>query len=150
MDKKITEELVQRFFKYVSFDTQSNEESNGVCPSTERQFTLAKYLTEELKELGLEEVEMDEHAYVYATLPANTTRETPTIGFIAHMDTSPDMKGADVRPRIIQNYDGNDIILNEKENIVTRTELFPELKKHIGEDLIVTDGKTLLGADDKA
>lgn len=150
MDKKITEELVQRFLKYVSFDTQSSEENNGVCPSTERQFALAKCLTEELKELGLEEVEMDEHAYVYATLPANTTKETPTIGFIAHMDTSPDMKGADVKPRIIPNYDGNDIVLNEKEDIVTRTDLFPELKKHIGEDLIVTDGKTLLGADDKA
>ena len=142
--------LVERFLKYVSIDTQSSEENEGKCPSTEKQFQLAQYLKDELTGLGLEDVEMDEHAYVYATLPANTTRNVPTIGFIAHMDTSPDMSGKDVRPRIIENYDGSDIVLNEAEGIVTRVAQFPELRNHIGEDLIVTDGTTLLGADDKA
>ena len=150
MEKKITEELVGRFLKYVSFDTQSSEENEGQCPSSEKQFRLAEYLRDELKALSLEDVEMDNHAYVYATLPANTTKQVPTVGFIAHMDTSPDMSGKDVHPRIIRNYDGTDIVLNEKEGIVTRVSLFPELKQHIGEDLIVTDGTTLLGADDKA
>ena len=150
MEKKFTEELVGRFLKYVSFDTQSSEENEGQCPSSEKQFQLAEYLRDELKALGLEDVEMDEHAYVYATLPANTKKDVPTIGFIAHMDTSPDMSGKDVHPHIIRNYDGTDILLNEKEGIVTRVSLFPELKQHIGEDLIVTDGTTLLGADDKA
>ena len=150
MDKKTSEELVKRFLKYVSFDTQSSEENEGKCPSTDKQFELARYLKEELEGMGLADVEMDEHAYVYATLPANTARELPTIGFIAHMDTSPDMSGTNVRPRIIQNYDGSDIVLNEALGIVTRVSQFPELKEHIGEDLIVTDGTTLLGADDKA
>ncbi len=144
------EELVKRFLKYVSFDTQSSEENESQCPSTEKQFRLAEYLCEELKALGLEDVEMDEHAYVYATLPSNTDKDVPTIGFIAHMDTSPDCSGKDVKPRIIENYDGSDIVLNEAEGIVTAVKQFPELKEHIGEDLIVTDGTTLLGADDKA
>jgi len=144
------DELVKRFLKYVSFDTQSSEENEEQCPSTEKQFRLAEYLCEELKALGLEEVEMDEHAYVYATLPANTDKEVPTIGFIAHMDTSPDCSGADVKPRIIENYDGSDIVLNQEKGIMTTVKQFPELKEHVGEDLIVTDGNTLLGADDKA
>ena len=142
-------QLVDRFLKYVSFDTQSSEESAS-CPSTRKQFALAEYLRDELIALGLEEVEMDENAYVYATLPANTDKPVPTIGFIAHMDTSPDCSGADIKPRIIRNYDGKDVVLDAAQNIVTRVSAFPELKDHIGEDLIVTDGHTLLGADDKA
>ena len=142
-------QLVDRFLKYVSFDTQSSEESAS-CPSTRKQFALAEYLRDELTALGLEDVCMDENAYVYATLPANTDRPVPTIGFIAHMDTSPDCSGADIKPRIIRNYDGKDVVLDAAENIVTRVSAFPELKDHIGEDLIVTDGHTLLGADDKA
>ena len=143
-------ELVERFLKYVSFDTQSDETCENQCPSSQKQFDLAHYLKEELERLGLEEVEMDEHAYVYATLPANTSKKVPTIGFIAHMDTSPDCSGKDVRPRIIENYDGSDIVLNKEKGIVTTVRQFPELKDHIGEDIIVTDGNTLLGADDKA
>lgn len=147
----MNKELVERFLKYVSFDTQSSEENETQCPSTEKQFELARYLKQELESLGLEEVEMDEHAYVYATLPANTDKDgVPTIGFIAHMDTSPDCSGKDVRPRIIEQYDGTDIVLNKANGIVTTVKQFPELKQHIGEDLIVTDGNTLLGADDKA
>ena len=143
-------ELVDRFLKYVSFDTQSSEENEAECPSTQKQFTLARYLTEELKSIGLQDVEMDEHAYVYASLPANTDKEVPTIGFIAHMDTSPDCSGANIKPRIIRAYDGQDIVLNEEKDIRTTVAQFPELKDHVGEDLIVTDGTTLLGADDKA
>ena len=144
-------EIVERFLKYVSFDTQSSEEAEGRCPSTEKQLRLAEYLVEELKEIGMQEVEMDAHGYVFATLPASEgMEEVPVVGFIAHMDTSPDCSGADVRPRIIENYDGTDIVLDEAEGIVTRVSLFPELLEHKGEDLIVTDGHTLLGADDKA
>ncbi len=143
-------ELTDRFLKYVSFDTQSSEENEAERPSTRKQFELARYLKEELESLGLQDVEMDEHAYVYATLPANTEKHVPTIGFIAHMDTSPDCSGANVRPRIIRGYDGKDITLNADQGIYTRVAEFPELRQHIGEDLIVTDGNTLLGADDKA
>ena len=142
--------LVDRFLRYVSFDTQSSEENEAQCPSTDKQFELARYLVEELTALGLTEVEMDGHGYVYATLPANSDKEVPTIGFIAHMDTSPDCSGKDVKPRIIKDYDGSDIVLSAEDNIVTTVSQFPELKDHIGEDLIVTDGHTLLGADDKA
>ena len=141
--------LVERFLKYVSFDTQSDENS-GVTPSSAKQMVFAQYLKEELEALGLEEIELDEHGYLYATLPSNTDKEVPTIGFIAHMDTSPDMTGANVRTRIVQNYDGSDIVLCEEENIVLAPSQFPELLDHKGEDLIVTNGKTLLGADDKA
>ena len=141
-------ELVDRFLKYVSFDTQSSEENEAECPSTQKQFALAQYLTEELKSLGLQDVEMDEYAYVYATLPANSDKEVPTIGFIAHMDTSPDCSGADIKPRVVKNYDGGDITLSP--GIVSSPAKFPELSAHKGEDLIVTDGTTLLGADDKA
>ena len=142
-------DIVERFLKYVSFDTQSSETSE-VTPSTDKQFALAKYLVEELTALGMTEVEMDEHAYVYATLPANTDKPLPTIGFIAHMDTSPDASGKDVKPRIVENYDGSDIVLDAEAGIVTDVKTFPELLDHIGEDIIVTDGHTLLGADDKA
>lgn len=141
--------LVERFLKYVSFDTQSSEETE-VTPSTPGQMVFAKYLKEELESLGLEDITLDEHGYLFATLPANIDKPVPTIGFIAHMDTSPDMSGKDVSPRIVQNYDGSDIVLCAEENIVLSPSQFPELLDHKGEDLIVTNGKTLLGADDKA
>ena len=141
--------LVERFLRYVSFDTQSDENS-GVTPSTQKQMVFAQYLKGELEALGLEEIELDEYGYLYATLPANTDKEVPTIGFIAHMDTSPDMSGAGVTPRIVHDYDGSDIVLCEEDNIVLSPSQFPELLDHKGEDLIVTNGKTLLGADDKA
>lgn len=148
---QMKQNLVERFLKYVSFDTQSSEENEAQCPSSEKQWNLARYLVEELKQIGLEDVEIDDHAYVYATLPASSSKAgVPTIGFIAHMDTSPDMSGKDVKPRIIENYQGEDIVLDPQENIVTEVRMFPELKEHIGEDIIVTDGHTLLGADDKA
>ena len=141
--------MVERFLKYVSFDTQSDENS-GVTPSSAKQMVFAQYLKNELEDLGLEEIELDEHGYLYATLPANTDKQVPTIGFIAHMDTSPDMSGANVTPRIVHKYDGSDIVLCEEESIILAPAQFPELLEHKGEDLIVTDGKTLLGADDKA
>lgn len=150
MNKEYSQKLVERFLHYVSFDTQSSEENETQCPSTEKQLSLARYLKEELETVGLQDVDMDEHGYVYATLPANAKKNVPTIGFIAHMDTSPDCSGANVKPRIIEKYDGSDIVLDAKEGIKTAVARFPELKQHIGEDLIVTDGHTLLGADDKA
>lgn len=141
--------IVDRFLKYVSFDTQSAEDSN-TTPSTAKQFKLAEYLRDELQEIGMTEVEMDENGYVYATLSANTDKEIPTIGFIAHMDTSPDCSGANIHPRIVKAYDGTDIVLDAEAGLVTSPKKFPELLDHVGEDLIVTDGHTLLGADDKA
>ncbi|MCF2709915.1 peptidase T [Bacteroides pyogenes] len=141
--------LVDRFLKYVSFDTQSDE-STGVTPSTPKQMVFAEYLKAELEALGLEEITLDEHGYLFATLPSNVEKEVPVIGFISHMDTSPDMTGKDVSPRIVENYDGTDISLSAEGNIVLSPAQFPELLAHKGEDLIVTDGKTLLGADDKA
>ena len=141
--------IVDRFLKYTSFDTQSSEEGSG-CPSTSKQMVFAEYLKEELSSLGLEDITLDEHGYLFATLPANVEWDVPVIGFIAHMDTSPDYSGKDVKPRIIYAYDGTDIVLDEKEQIVTTVSQFPELLEHVGEDLIVTDGHTLLGADDKA
>lgn len=141
--------IVERFLKYVSFDTQSAEDTD-TTPSTEKQWALARFLKEELEGIGLTEVEIDEHAYVYATLPANTDKPLPTVGFIAHMDTSPDCSGKDVKPRIVKDYDGDDIVLDEAAGIVTSPKKFPELLDHVGEDIIVTDGHTLLGADDKA
>ena len=140
-------DIIERFLKYVSFDTQSAEDSDSV-PSTAKQLVFAKALRDELKEEGFDDVEMDEMGYVYATLKSNIKKEVPTIGFISHYDTSPDCSGANVKPRIIRNYDGNDIVLSE--GIVSSTKKFPELLAHKGEDLIVTDGHTLLGADDKA
>ncbi len=141
--------LVERFLKYVSFDTQSSQES-GVTPSTPGQMVFARYLKEELEAMGLEEVTLDDNGYLFASLPANTDRQVPTVGFIAHLDTSPDMSGKDVRPRIVQAYDGKEIVLSGEENIILSPAQFPELSDHVGEDLIVTDGTTLLGADDKA
>lgn len=141
--------LVERFLKYVSFDTQSSEET-GLTPSTPGQMVFSKYLKSELESLGLEEITLDEHGYLFATLPANTDKKVPTIGFIAHMDTSPDMSGKDVTPRIVENYNGSDIVLDAAAGVVLSPAQFPELLNHKGEDLIVTDGKTLLGADDKA
>ena len=141
--------LVERFLKYVSFDTQSNEETR-LTPSTPGQMVFAKYLKSELESLGLEEITLDEYGYLFATLPANTEKEVPTIGFIAHMDTSPDMSGKDVTPRIVENYNGSDIVLNAEDRVILSPVQFPELLAHKGEDLIVTNGKTLLGADDKA
>ncbi len=141
--------LVERFLKYVSFDTQSDENSS-VTPSTEGQMLFARYLAEELKNIGLEDVELDDNGYLFATLPANTDEVVPVIGFIAHMDTSPDMSGNNVAPRIVEHYDGGDIVLCSEEGIVLSPARFPELLDHKGEDLIVTDGRTLLGADDKA
>ena len=142
-------DLVERFLKYVSFDTQSDEEATG-CPSTAKQMVFAEYLKEELERLGLQEISLDEHGYLFATLPANTDKPVPVIGFIAHMDTSPDYSGKDVKPRIVKQYDGGDLVLSAEDNIVTSVNQFPELLDHVGEDLIVTDGHTLLGADDKA
>lgn len=140
-------DIVERFLNYVSFDTQSAEESQSV-PSTPKQLDFAKYLKEELKDEGFDDVEMDENGYVYATLKSNIKKDVPTIGFISHYDTSPDCSGKDVKPRIVKNYDGKDIELSP--GIVSSTKKFPELLQHVGEDLIVTDGHTLLGADDKA
>ena len=141
--------LVERFLRYVSFDTQSSEETR-ITPSTPGQMVFAKYLKSELESLGLEEITLDEHGYLFATLPANTDKEIPTIGFIAHMDTSPDMSGKDVTPRIVENYNGSELVLDAEPPVVLSPAHFPELLDHKGEDLIVTNGKTLLGADDKA
>lgn len=141
--------LVKRFLKYVSFDTQSDE-SSDTFPSTEKQYEFGKYLVEELRKIGLRDAEIDRNGYVYATLEGNTEKEVPVIGFIAHMDTSPDMTGAGVKPRIIENYDGNDIVLNSEKNIILQVERFPNMLTVKGHDIIVTDGTTLLGADDKA
>lgn len=141
--------LVDRFLSYVKAETTSNENSE-VTPSTPTQMVFAKQLRDELESIGLADVVLDEYGYVYATLPANTDKPIPTIGFIAHMDTAPDASGKNVKPRIVENYDGKDIVLNEKENIVLTTSYYPEILNHKGEDIIVTDGTTLLGADDKA
>lgn len=132
--------LVERFLKYVSFDTQSNEES-GVTPSTPGQMVFARFLKEELEALGLEEITLDENGYLFATLPANIDKSVPVVGFIAHMDTSPDMSGKDVSPCIVENYDGKDIVLCADEQVVLSPAQFPELLDHKGEDLIVTNGK---------
>jgi tripeptide aminopeptidase len=140
-------DITERFLNYTQFDTQSSEESESV-PSTPKQLVFAKFLKEELEREGLEDVEMDDKGYLYATLPANTKEAVPTIGFISHYDTSPDCSGAGIKPRIVKNYDGKEIVLSE--GIVTSPRKFPELLAHVGEDLIVTDGHTLLGADDKA
>ena len=140
-------ELTERFLNYTKFDTQSAEDSESV-PSTPKQLIFAEYLKKELEHEGLSDVEMDSKGYIYATLKANTKAKVPTIGFISHYDTSPDCSGADIKPHIVHHYDGSDILLSE--GIVSSPQKFPELIQHIGEDLIVTDGHTLLGADDKA
>lgn len=140
--------ISDRFLKYVSFCTTSDEETN-LTPSTPGQIEFAQFLKKELEELGLQEVELDNNGYIMATLPANTEGK-PVIGFIAHMDTAPDASGKNIQPRIVKNYDGQDIVLNEKENIVLETAKYPEILRYKGQDIIVTNGKTLLGADDKA
>ncbi|MBR4293761.1 MAG: peptidase T [Bacteroidaceae bacterium] len=147
--KEITESMLQRFLKYVTFDTESIDDSTTV-PTSEGQFTFARYLEEELRAMGLTEITLDDKGYLYATLPANTDKEIPVIGFISHLDTSPDMSGKDVKPRVVAAYDGGDITLCEKDNIVLTVKDFPEVAAYKGQDLIVTDGHTLLGADDKA
>lgn len=139
--------IVERFLNYTKFDTQSSEESETV-PSTAKQLVFAEYLKKELEREGLSDVEMDDKGYIYATLKSNTKKKVPTIGFISHYDTSPDCSGANVNAQIIKNYDGGDITL--ASGLVSSVQKFPELKAHVGEDLIVTDGTTLLGADDKA
>ena len=142
-DKLMT--VTDRFLKYVTFDTESSE-TTGVTPSTPGQRVFAEALVKELEEIGLEDITLDDKSYLMATLPANTAKEVPTIGFIAHLDTSPDMSGKDVEPRIVS-YEGGDIVLCAEENVVLSPLMFPELDDYKGQDIIVTNGKTLLGAD---
>lgn len=141
--------LVERFLKYVQIDTDSNPESNA-CPSSEIQWDLAKVIVEDLKALEMEDITLDENCYIMATLPANCNEDIPAIGFIAHMDTAPSYNGRGVKPRIVENYNGEDIVLNADENVVLSPKDFAHMKNYIGQDLIVTDGSSLLGADDKA
>lgn len=141
--------VTDRFLEYVKFDTQSDEQTN-MTPSTPGQMVFAKYLKEQLESMGLEEISLDDNGYLMATLPSNTDRDVPVVGFIAHLDTAPDMSGKHVNPRIVKAYDGSDITLNADKGIVLSTAEFPELLNYIGQDIIVTDGTTLLGADDKA
>lgn len=140
---------VNRFTHYISFNTMSDER-NDTCPSTPEQLVLAKEITNELRKIGLKEVTCDKHGYIMATLPANGYPKADVVGFIAHMDTSPDMSGGPVKYRIVKNYDGKDIVLNKKQNIILSTTAFPEIKAYKGQEIMVTDGTTLLGADDKA
>lgn len=143
-------DITERFLKYVSFTTTSDENTN-MTPSTPGQMIFAKYLQEELTALGLEEITLDKNGYIMATLPANTQKpNVPVIGFISHMDTSPDASGKNIKPRIVENFDGKDIVLNEEQSVVLETEKFPEILLYKGQNIIVTDGTTLLGADDKA
>ncbi|MEG2353796.1 MAG: peptidase T [Clostridium sp.] len=141
--------VIEKFLKYVTYDTKSDP-STGVTPSTNKQFNLARQLEIELNEIGLKNVSVNDMAYVMAELPANTEKNIPTIGFIAHMDTTPEMTGENVNPQIVTNYDGKDIILNKEKNIILKVKDFPELTEYIGKTLITTDGTTVLGADDKA
>lgn len=141
--------VLKRFLRYVQFDTQSDPGSEA-CPSTEGQFKFGEALVRELQELGLADAAIDKNGYIMATLPANVDRQVPTLGFIAHMDTSPDVSGKNVKPQLIENYDGGDIVLNDERNIVLSPDDFPDLKEYIGETLVTTDGTTLLGADNKA
>lgn len=143
------QELIERLTSYVKVDTQSND-ANESCPSTEGQLVLAKQLVEELQAIGLEDIQMDEFGYVMATLPANTTKDVPTIGFLAHVDTATDFTGKNVRPQVHENYDGNDIVLHETKKVVLSPSAFPNLKNYVGHTLMTTDGTTLLGADNKA
>lgn len=139
----------ERFLRYVEIDTQSDENSPS-CPSTKKQYDLLNILKSELNEIGLDEVSLDENGYLFGTLKSNVDHEVPTIGFIAHVDTAPSFNGTNVNPKIISNYDGEDIILNKDKNIVLKTKDFPEILNYKGQELITTDGTTLLGADDKA
>lgn len=146
---KRMKKVIERFLNYVKFDTQSDESTN-TTPSSLQQMTFARYLKGELEAIGLEDISLDDNGYLFATLPSNLDHEAPTVGFISHMDTSPDMSGKNVKPRIVENYDGKDILLDAADKIILSPSYFPELLDHVGEDLIVTDGHTLLGADDKA
>ena len=145
---EVKDKMLQRFLKYVAFDTESSDDVVTV-PTTPGQMVFARFLKEELEGMGLEEVVLDEKGYLYATLSANTDKELPVVGFIAHLDTSPDMSGKNVSPRVVE-YAGGDIVLDEKENIVLSAKDFPEVEEYVGHSLVVTDGHTLLGADDKA
>ena len=142
-------EVLDRFLRYVSYDTQSKEEEEAI-PSTSSQLALAKLLRDELAQMGAAQVRMDEHGYVYAKILSNTSRSVPALGFIAHMDTSPALSGRDVKPQLVKNYDGGDICLNQEHGIVLSPADFPELLEYKGQTLVTTDGTTLLGADDKA
>jgi tripeptide aminopeptidase len=141
--------VVERFLNYVKYDTKSDEESSTV-PSTKGQLVLAKEIIKELENMGLSDISLDQNGYVMASLPSNINKNVPVIGFIAHMDTSPDMNGANANPKIVEDYDGGEIVLNEDQNIILSPKDFPEIKEYIGKTLITTDGTTLLGADDKA
>lgn len=143
------EHIIKRFVSYITIDTESDP-NNPAFPSTEKQWTLAKLLVEELKAIGMEDVDLDDNCYVMATLPSNLTYDAPTIGFVSHIDTSPDFTGANVNPQIHENYDGGDIVLNSSENIVLSPDYFEDLLQYKGQTIITTDGTTLLGADDKA
>lgn len=143
------ERILERFLRYIKTDTQSQPDANRF-PSTEKQLPFGRLLADELREIGLAEVSCDEHGYVMAALPANTDQQVPVIGFLAHMDTSPDMPGTNVNPQIINNYNGEDILLNPVSGLTLKTADFPEIKEYKGQTLITTDGTTLLGADDKA
>jgi len=142
--------LIDRFIRYVKIDTQSDDTISDRFPSTEKQLVLSRMLVDELNQLGLKDVDIDKHGYVMATIPANTDKKIPTIGFLAHVDTAPDMLGKDVKPRFIEKYDGAEIVLNKDLNVTLSPKEFPELKNYVDQTLIVTDGTTLLGADDKA
>ena len=144
-----TDILVKRFLRYVSFDTQSDEENDTVCPSTPGQLVFARALADELRQIGMQEVTLDDNGYVMATLPANGATG-PVVGFISHVDTSPEASGKDVRPLLVRDYDGKDILLNEDRKIVFSTAMFPEVLQYVGQDILFTRGRTLLGADDKA
>ena len=141
--------VVDKFIKYVQFDTESDTQT-GLTPSTPGQMVLAKELVKELEEMGMSEVSLDQNGYVMAVLPSNIDKEVPTVGFVAHMDTSPDFTGKNVKPQFVENYDGGDIVLNKEQNITMKVSDFPDLKMYKGQTLITTDGTTLLGADDKA
>ena len=145
----LKQDIINRFIGYVTIDTESDPESN-TTPSTKKQWDLANKLASELKAIGMQDVSIDENAYIMATLPSNVEHEVPTIGFISHFDTSPDFTGANVKPQIVQNYDGNDIVLNETQQIILTPDYFEDLLLYKGQTLITTDGTTLLGADDKA
>ncbi|AZQ60863.1 peptidase T [Flammeovirga pectinis] len=143
------EKLLERFLRYVKIDTESVPGLKQI-PSTQKQFDLSKLLVEELKEIGLEDITLDDNCYIMATLPSNIDKVVPTIGFVAHVDTTPDFTGANVKPIVWENYDGKDLVLNKEEGIVLKTDNFPEIKAYKGQTVVTTDGTTLLGADDKA
>lgn len=141
--------VVEKFIRYVKIDTQSDRDAKS-CPSTEKQLDLARLLFSELQALGVQDLSLDENGYLMATLPANVAKDVPVVGFLAHVDTSPEMSGANVHPRFVENYDGKDILLNQDKGVVLSPENFPDLLKYVGQTLITTDGTTLLGSDDKA